>query len=340
MATKEWAAKQPTGKPSSVKRTKIVPHLWFDDRAIEAAKFYASVFPKSHVDDVTAEPADSPSGPAGSVDIVEFTVFDQPFVAFNAGPLFQLNPSISFIVNFDPLFFGRPESREDKARLELDKAWQKLSEGGQAFMPIDKYPFSERYGWIQDKYGVSWHLMLTNPEGEPRPPIIPSMLFVGKNVGRAEEAIDFYVSVFRDSERGSLSRYGPNQAPDKEGTIMFGDFMLEKQWFAAMDSAREHNFTFSEAVSLMVNCENQKEIDYYWERLSAVPESEQCGWVKDRFGVSWQIAPTVLEEMMKDDDRGAAKRAAEAMLKMKKLDIAELERAFDAATDAPLGPPP
>jgi predicted 3-demethylubiquinone-9 3-methyltransferase (glyoxalase superfamily) len=116
--------------------------------------------------------------------------------------------------------------------------------------------------------------------------------------------------------------------------------MLENQWFAAMDSAHEHKFAFNEAISLMVNCENQKEIDYYWERLSAVPESEQCGWVKDRFGVSWQIAPTVLEEMMKDDDRAAAKRAAEAMLEMKKLDVAELERAFAGAAAGPLGPPP
>jgi predicted 3-demethylubiquinone-9 3-methyltransferase (glyoxalase superfamily) len=116
--------------------------------------------------------------------------------------------------------------------------------------------------------------------------------------------------------------------------------MLENQWFAAMDSGHEHDWAFNEAISLMVMCEDQDEIDYYWTRLSAVPESEQCGWVKDRYGVSWQIAPSVLEEMMKDPDRDRARRAAEAMLNMKKLDIAALERAFDEGHGSPLGPPP
>ena len=91
-----------------------------------------------------------------------------------------------------------------------------------------------------------------------------------------------------------------------------------------------HGFAFNEAISLMVNCQNQKDIDYYWERLSAVPEAEQCGWVKDRYGVSWQIVPTVLGEMMKDADESRARRATEAMLQMKKLEIAALERAYNA----------
>jgi predicted 3-demethylubiquinone-9 3-methyltransferase (glyoxalase superfamily) len=250
-------------------------------------------------------------------------------MAINAGPLFRFNPSISFMVNFDPLFFGAEGTRERDARKKIDEVWEKLSDGGQALMPLDKYPFSERYGWIQDRYGLTWQLILTNPEGEPRPPIIPSLLFTEQNAGKAEEAIDFYVSVFRNSRRGSLNRYGPRQDPDREGTIAFADFMLENQWFAAMDSAREHGFVFNEAVSLMVNCDDQADIDYYWEKLSAVPESEQCGWLKDRYGVSWQIVPTVLDEMMKDADKNRARSAVEAMLQMKKLDIAALERAVD-----------
>jgi predicted 3-demethylubiquinone-9 3-methyltransferase (glyoxalase superfamily) len=313
-------------KQQGASSSKIVPHLWYADKAVEAANFYCSVFPDSAVKDVSALPADSPSGPAGSVDVVEFSVWGQPFTAFNAGPLFQFNPSISFIVNFDPLFFGA--KAEQEARRKIDEAWEKLSAGGKALIPIDKYPFSERYGWIQDKYGLTWQLMLTDPTGEQRPPIVPSLMFTEQNAGKAEEAVTFYLSVFRNSRAGAFHRYPARQAPDKEGTIMFADFMLENQWFGAMDSAKQHGFGFNEAVSLMVKCDDQREIDHYWGKLSAAPKAEQCGWLKDRYGVSWQIAPRVLGEMMKDADKGRARRVAEAMLQMKKLDIPGLERAY------------
>ena len=138
-----------------------------------------------------------------------------------------------------------------------------MSDGGTVLMPIGQYPFSERSGWVQDKYGLSWQLILSNPEGDSRPPIVPCMLFVGENCGKAEEAINFYLSVFRNSKQGNLIRYSVGQEPDKEGTIMFADFMLENYWFAAMDSAREHNFTFNEAISFIVSCGGQEEIDYY-----------------------------------------------------------------------------
>src|SRR5690606_14773667 len=146
--------------------------------------------------------------------------------------------------------------------------WEKLSEGGIALMPLDKYPFSERFGWIQDKYGLSWQLILTNPQGEERPFIIPSLLFVGEVCGRAEEAMDLYLSVFRNSRKGQVARHGAGPGPDKEGTILFCDFMLENEWFVAMDSAHSHQFAFNEAISFMVNCQTQEEIDYFWEKLS------------------------------------------------------------------------
>ncbi|GJM71696.1 hypothetical protein HMSSN036_39120 [Paenibacillus macerans] len=195
-------------------------------------------------------------------------------------------------------------------------------------MPLDKYPFSERYGWIQDKYGVSWQLMLTNPDGEPRPTIIPSMMFVGENYGKAEEAREFYLSVFRNAKSGNLFRYGPGHEPDREEAVMFTDFMLENTWFSAMDSAYEHHFNFNEAVSLLVNCETQEDIDYYWEKLSAVPEAEQCGWLKDKYGVSWQISPALLDEMMTKGTPEQIDRVTQAFLKMKKFDLAELQKAF------------
>jgi predicted 3-demethylubiquinone-9 3-methyltransferase (glyoxalase superfamily) len=295
----------------------ITPHLWFDKEAKEAAEFYCSVFPDSKITSTTT----LHNTPSGDCDLVSFNVCKQPFMAISAGPFFKLNPSISFIVNFDP-------SREKNARETIDEVWSKLSEGGTTLMPLDKYPFSERYGWIQDKYGVSWQLILTNPDGEPRPSIVPSLMFVGNNCGKVEEAREFYLSVFRNAKPGSLFRYGPGQEPNKEGTVMFTDFMLENTWFAAMDSALEHQFNFNEAISLMVCCETQDEIDYYWEKLSAIPEAEQCGWLKDKYGVSWQISPTVLDEMMTKGTPEQRDRVTQSFLKMKKFNIAELHKAF------------
>jgi predicted 3-demethylubiquinone-9 3-methyltransferase (glyoxalase superfamily) len=159
--------------------------------------------------------------------------------------------------------------------------------------------------------------------------IIPSLLFVGDIYGKAEEASDFYLSLFKDARRGAMARYPAGMEPDREGMIMFTDFKLDGQWFAAMDSAREHGFGFNEAISFMVYCENQEEIDYYWERLSAVPEAEQCGWLKDKYGLSWQIVPTAMDGMMQDEDPERLDRVTQAFLKMKKFDLAVLQRAYD-----------
>lgn len=297
---------------------KIIPHLWFDKEAKEAAEFYTSVFPDSKVNNVTT----IHNTPSGDCDIVSFQLWGYSFMSISAGPLFKLNPSISFMVNFDP-------SQDKEAKTKIDTMWAKLLEGGKALMPLDKYPFSEHYGWVQDKYGLSWQLILTNPAGEKRPPIIPSLMFTKNVCGKAEEATDFYLSVFKNTKRGTIARYPAGMEPDKEGTLMFTDYQLEGQWFAAMDSAREHNFTFNEAVSLMVNCDNQEEIDYYWEKLSAVPESEQCGWLKDKYGVSWQVTSKEMEEMLSKGTPEQVDRVTRAFLPMKKFDVAKLREAYE-----------
>jgi predicted 3-demethylubiquinone-9 3-methyltransferase (glyoxalase superfamily) len=297
---------------------KITPHLWFDREAREAAEFYTSLFPGSRVTNVTTL-QDTPSGDS---EIVSFELAGQSFMAISAGPLFKFNPSVSFFVNFDP-------SRDSKARENLDAAWERLSQGGTTLMPLDRYPFSEHYGWVQDRYGLSWQLILSDPEGEERPFIVPSLLFVGDVAGRAEEAINFYLSVFENSKPGALVRYGPGQEPDREGTVMFADFMLEEGWFAAMDSAWEHKFAFNEATSFLVLCDTQEEIDYFWEKLSAVPEAEQCGWLKDKFGLSWQISPAALQDMMTKGTREQVDRVTQAFLPMKKFDLAELQKAYE-----------
>ncbi len=297
---------------------KIIPHLWFDRQAKEAAAFYTSLFPNSKVMNTTTI-TDTPSG---DCDIVSFELRGQPFMAISAGPYFKFTPAISFIVNFDP-------SQELDAAKNIDAVWNKLIEGGKALMPIQEYPWSPRYGWVQDKYGLSWQLILTNPEGEERPEIVPALMFIGDKTGKAEEAVNFYTSVFKDSKKGAIMRYPAGSEPDKESTVMFTEFKLLDMWFAAMDSGRQHDFDFNEAVSIIVNCDTQEEVDYYWEKLSAVPEAEQCGWLKDKYGVSWQIVPAAMNEMMASDDKEKIARVTQAVLKMKKFDIAKLEEAFE-----------
>ncbi len=170
---------------------KITPHLWFDKEAVEAAEFYTGLFPGSKITNTSS----LRNTPSGDTDIVSFDLAGQAFMAISAGPYFKFNPSISFFVNFDP-------SRDQNASENIDGLWDSLSQGGEVLMPLEKYPFSERYGWIQDKYGLSWQLILSNPEGEERPVIVPSFLFVGSALGRAEEAINLYLSVFEDFEDG------------------------------------------------------------------------------------------------------------------------------------------
>lgn len=295
---------------------RIIPHLWLEKDAGEAANFYAKTFPNSKVDFVQ-EMGDAIGQSDGKVEMAGFQVMGYNMMAIAAGPHFSINPSISMMVNFDP-------SQLKDADKKIDEVWAQLAEGGQALMPLDKYPFSERYGWIKDKYGFTWQLILTTPEGEDRPLMVPSMLFTNEKEGKAKEASDFYISTFNNSKRGAIAPYPEGMPPNNPGDTMFTDFMLEGQWFAAMDgSASQHNFSFNEAVSLMISCKDQKEIDYYWDKLSAVKEAEQCGWTKDKYGISWQIIPANMGELMGRNPE----KTTPAMLKMKKIIISELEKA-------------
>ena len=143
---------------------------------------------------------------------------------------------------------------------------------------------------------------------------------------QAEEAANFYISVFKNSKILSVSRYGEG-APRPAGTAMIVNFQIDGQDFMALNGGPE--FKFTEAVSLFVNCETQEEVDTYWEKLSAGGEKGQCGWLKDRYGLSWQIVPTALGELMSDPDPEKSRRVMEAMLKMSKIDINALKRAYE-----------
>jgi predicted 3-demethylubiquinone-9 3-methyltransferase (glyoxalase superfamily) len=143
---------------------------------------------------------------------------------------------------------------------------------------------------------------------------------------QAEEAMHFYTSIFKNSKVGTVSRY-PEGAPGPAGKVMSATFQLEGQEFMALNGGPL--FKFTEAISFFVNCETQEEVDALWTKLSAGGKESQCGWLKDKFGLSWQIIPTALGKMLGDPDRERAKRVMQAMLKMKKIDIAGLKRAYD-----------
>ena len=297
---------------------KITPHLWFDKQAREAAEFYTSLIPGSKITTVTT----LHGTPSGDCDIVSFELAGRPFMAISAGPLFKFNPSVSFHIRCG-------------AKEEVDALWEKLSPGGKALMPLDSYPFSARYGWLEDRYGLSWQVILVGNDSRGQR-IVPALLFVGSVCGKAEEAINFYASVFKDAPGAASSgdsqvriqaRYGKGEEPDQEGTVRFANLLLRGEEFGAMDSAYEHKFAFNEAISFLVPCDTQEEIDYFWAKLSADPKAGQCGWLKDKFGLSWQIVPAMMRELMGGTDQDRTNRVTQAFLKMKKFDIAELQRA-------------
>jgi predicted 3-demethylubiquinone-9 3-methyltransferase (glyoxalase superfamily) len=201
-----------------------------------------------------------------------------------------------------------------------------LSEGGEVAMPLQAYPFSPRFGWIQDKYGLSWQLNL----GQSDTKITPFLLFVGDQDGQTEAAVNEYIALFENAGISYLERFEAGDPIGTEGAVKQAAFTLHGQPFLAMDGGLVHAFTFTEAISFCVDCDTQEEVDHFWYALSAHPEAEQCGWLKDKYGVSWQIIPTALGELMSDPDPEKSRRVTEAMLQMKKIEVAGLKQAYEA----------
>ncbi len=289
---------------------KIVPHLWFDKEAGKAAEFYTSLFPDSSIKSSNV----LDGTPSGSVELLTIELSGQEFMLISAGPLFKFTPAVSFLVAC-------------RTQEEVSRLWTALRAGGKELMPLGSYPFSEKYGWLEDRYGLSWQVMYRGGDARGRS-ITPTLMYVGAVAGKAEEAMDLYTGLIPGSRRGEVLRHGPAAAPEREGSIAHGSFVLAGLDFAAMDSAQAHEFGFTEAISLVVRCDTQEEIDRYWEGLSAVPEAESCGWLKDRFGLSWQIVPSLLDELMTKGSPAQTTRVTEAFLKMKKFDVEALKKAY------------
>jgi predicted 3-demethylubiquinone-9 3-methyltransferase (glyoxalase superfamily) len=275
----------------------LYPCLWFDGNAKAAAEFYCSVFNYSKI--ISANPM-----------VVRFEIEGQLIMGLNGGPTFKINPSISLFVTCD-------------TNEEIETIWNKLIDRGRAMMPLDEYPWSKKYGWVKDKFGMTWQLNLSHlPEGGQK--IIPNFLFSSKQFGKAKEAMQNYTSIFPDSKIHHLEIYQEGE-PQPAGYLKFGHFNLQDQLFAAMDGPGGDDLQFNEGFSLVVECETQEEIDHYWDKLTEGGSESQCGWLKDKFGVSWQIVPTILVQLMSDREKWP--KVQHAFLKMKKFDIETLLKA-------------
>jgi len=294
---------------------KIIPFFWYDHQAEEAANFYTSIFKNSSVGKIMRQ--------GDKALTVDFKLGDYNFMGLNGGPLFKINPSISI--------FAMCETVED-----TDAAWAALSEGGKVMMPYDKYPWSEKYGWLEDKYGVSWQILVSHPS-RPGLHFAPSLMFTGVQHGKAEAAINLYTSLFKNASIDGIARYEEGEGDPAIGTIKHAEFRLDGCLLMAMDSSHMHAFQFNEAVSLMVNCKDQQEVDFLWEKLTTDGgEESQCGWLKDKFGVSWQIIPTEMFQLFSDPDPARVQRAMGAMMQMKKLDLAKMKAAADDPAARPV----
>jgi predicted 3-demethylubiquinone-9 3-methyltransferase (glyoxalase superfamily) len=272
----------------------IHPCLWFNGNAKEAASFYCTLFPNSKIT------ADTPM-------VVNFELDGQLFMGLNGGAMYTINPSISL--------FALCETVE-----ATDTLWNQLVDGGTVMMALDKYDWSTRYGFLQDKFGVAWQIYFGKKENVPQT-ITPSLMFTQTQCGKAEAAIQYYRSVFKNAVVQGILRYAPGDG-ESEALVKHAQFIIDGYTMMATDSSAAHAFTFNEAISFVITCDTQEEIDYYWDKLTQNGTESNCGWLKDQFGISWQVVPTVLCSLMQDPQK--VPKVAQAFMQMKKFNIAQL----------------
>lgn len=279
----------------------IYPCIWSNHNAREMADFYCSTFPDTRILD---------ENPV----VVMLEIFGQKLMLLNGGDIFKPNPSISL------MFLTMYEA-------EVEEIWNKLIPEGEPVMPLDAYPFSPKYGWVQDKYGVSWQLYTARDESHIIQKLVPTLMFTGAQNGKATEAANLYISLFPNSTMRGVMHYNA-ESGEPETSVQHGEFLINDYLLMMMDSSLEHKFRFSEGVSLVLECDYQEEIDNYWEALTSNGgEESMCGWLKDRFGISWQLVPSQLDEWTKKSPK-----VMEEVLKMKKLDMNVLREAVESTT--------
>lgn len=256
------------------KNNKIIPCFWFDGNAGEAFELYGQALQRSEVEKMNAF-------------LFKYSIDGCELWGINGGPLYKPNPTISLYTAFD--------NKED-----LDHAFKILKQNAKILMPLNAYEWSDWYVWLEDQYGVSWQLILFENQSFPQK-IMPTFMFVDEVYGRAEEAMTFYTSLFPNGESHFLERYADGA---QKGKVVHTQFSIDGLRMVAMDSGFQHNFGFTEGVSLVVLCDTQEDIDLYWKAFTKAGEEGRCGWCKDQFGVSWQIIPQILGDLMSNPDTG------------------------------------
>lgn len=280
----------------------IYPCLTIRGKINEAAEFYTQTF------------GGSKTGMANPY-VIQIEMSGQHFMLLNEGPASNPNPSISFMVMCG-----------DAA--ETEKYWNSLHDGGKVMMALDSYPWSPKYGWIEDKFGVSWQLY-TGTKEDSTQKFCPTLMFTGDQAGKAETALRFYTSVFPNSEVEGVLKYAEGEG-DRTDFVKHAQFKLNGYVAMAMDSSAEHGFGFNDAISLVIQCETQEEIDHYWDQLTGNGGKEVfCGWLTDQFGISWQVVPKEIGKLISDPVRGP--KVMQAVMGMKKLIIKDLEAAYNQA---------
>lgn len=279
----------------------IFPCIWFNQNGSEAAKFYTSIFKNSKITMDTSM-------------VINVEIEGQKLMFLDAGPQFKPNLTVSLMMICD-------------SKDEVEDYYQKLSENGKVMMELDSYPWSEKYAWVEDQFGISWQLYYSIEHFSQK--FSPVMMFTGKNNGKCKEALGYYTSVFPNSKIEGVMEYPPGQG-ESEGNIGHSQFIIDGYTMMAMDSSHQHNFNFSEGTSMVVMTDDQEETDFYWNKLTENGEESMCGWLKDQYGFSWQITPKRLNELTNTDNPEKNKKAFDAMLKMKKIIIQDIEDAANS----------
>ncbi|NMR34175.1 VOC family protein [Chryseobacterium aquaticum] len=283
----------------------IFPCLWYDGDAKESADFYCHVFGGTITTDTPV--------------VLNIELFGQKLMLLNGGPQFKKNASVSFMMLC--------ETEE-----EVEKYWSPLSENGLVLMELGEYPWSKKYGWVRDRFGVTWQVYLGEKQGEQK--IIPTLMFIHKNNGKAMEAMELYNEVFPNSKIGNVLKYGDgvgNESHEIPENVQHAHFEIDDYSFFCMDNSYDHEFDFNEGISIVVMTDNQEQTDHLWNSLTKDGGRESmCGWLKDKFGMSWQIVPKKLIQLMNDPHQEKAQKVVQAMMKMQKIVISDLEEAYNS----------
>lgn len=236
---------------------------------------------------------------------IELTLAGQEVILLNGGLDFSFTPAFSLFV-------------ECETEEQIDKLWETLSFNGKVLMEFGPYLFSEKYGWLEDQYGVFWQLVLTRRTQSTT----PSFLFSGEQFGKAEAAMHQWIEIFGEGEVEYVQK-------NPDATVAQALFTMHGQSFRVMDSGETHAFTFSMATSFYVYCKDQAEIDRLWKAVTSRGKEWPCGWMEDEYGVCWQTVTKDMDMLFDNSDPERAYRVMQELYKMKRIDIATLRRAYE-----------